>query len=62
MQPQAKEHLEAPEAGRDEEGSSLEPSEAVPTADFGSVASRTGREEILVVLGHQVRGNLFWQP
>lgn len=59
-------HLETPGAGRrDREGSSstrvFGGSVALLTLDPGSVATISVREEILV-LSHQVCGDLFWQP
>lgn len=30
--------------------------------DFGLLASRTGREQISIVISHPVCGNLLWQP
>ena len=65
MQPQTKECLQSPEAGRGKEGSSHRASRrSVPCryADFGHLASKTVREQISVVLSHSVFCNLLQQP
>lgn len=65
MQPEAKEHLEPPKAGRDPEGLShraFTESTALAIPDIKLVASRTVRETITIVLPHLGCGNLLWQP
>ena len=62
---QAKEHQEPPEAGRGKEGFSpvgFRGSMALEYLNFGLLASRTVREEISVVINHQVVVTCYSSP
>lgn len=61
MQPQAKDHVEPPEAERGKEVSLLEPSEGMWICghlDFELLISTTVREYIFVFLSEHICGNL----
>lgn len=65
MWPQAREHLEPPEAGGGLEGFSPPASRTCGTTDHldsAIVDPRLGKEYISVVLCHSSCGNLFWLP